>query len=142
MIVNIKSEGIEIEAKKLLDKYQIENYFFLDSTIPMIVKLGKVPGYNFAVRVSVYESIYSAISLRLFAKWIWVDCFNDVLLTKEEYANLKKQGFNLCFVSPELHNINAGINEYINNFLIFNIKPEMVCSKLINYELWNEILIE
>jgi hypothetical protein len=142
IIVNIKSEGIEIEAKKLLDKYRIENYFFLDSTIPMIVKLGKLPGYNFAVRVSVYESILSAISLKLFAKWIWVDCFNDVLLTKEELVSLKNHGFKLCFVSPELHNINAGIDEYINKFSIFDIKPEMVCSKLINFKLWHETLIE
>jgi hypothetical protein len=142
MIVNIKSEGIEIQAKNLLDKFQIKNYFFLDSTIPMIVKLGQLPGYNFALRVSIYESIRSAISLNKFAKWIWVDCFSGALIAKEELLLLKKAGFNLCFVSPELHDTNAEVKEFINSILMLDIKPEMVCSKFYNHELWNEIFIK
>jgi hypothetical protein len=142
MIVNIKSEGIEVQAKNLLDKFQIKNYFFLDSTIPMIVKLGQLSGYNFALRVSIYESIKSAISLNKFAKWIWVDCFSGELIAKEELLLLKKSGFNLCFVSPELHNTNLGVKEFVTSIHMLGIKPEMVCSKLYNYELWNEIFIK
>ena len=36
MILNIKSERIELKILELLKKYNIKNYFFLDSSFPMI----------------------------------------------------------------------------------------------------------
>ncbi|MDR1241583.1 MAG: hypothetical protein LBM00_02190, partial [Deltaproteobacteria bacterium] len=36
MILNIKSERIELKALELLEKYNISDYFFLDSSFPMI----------------------------------------------------------------------------------------------------------
>ena len=39
-------------------------------------------------------------------KWIWVDCFNKLPINKDIYKVLKKNGFMLCLVSPELQNQN------------------------------------
>ena len=50
MILNIKSERIEIMTLKLLKKYNIKNYFFLDSSFPMIHLLSKEGEKNFALR--------------------------------------------------------------------------------------------
>ena len=38
LILNVKSEGIETKVLKLVKKYNINNYFFLDSSIPQIHK--------------------------------------------------------------------------------------------------------
>ena len=41
IILNIKSERIEYKVLELLKKHDIQNYFFLDSSFPMIYKLSK-----------------------------------------------------------------------------------------------------
>ena len=46
LILNIKSERIEIECLKLLEKHNIENYFFLDSSFPLIYLLNKTYNNN------------------------------------------------------------------------------------------------
>ena len=42
MILNIKSERIEYKVLELIKKYNIENYFFLDSSFPMIYQLNNI----------------------------------------------------------------------------------------------------
>ena len=39
LIVNPKEDGLELEIIKILKKYNITNYFFLDLTVPTIIKL-------------------------------------------------------------------------------------------------------
>ena len=53
MILNIKSERIELNCLKLLAKFNIKNYFFLDSTFPMIWLLSHQGEKNIALRISV-----------------------------------------------------------------------------------------
>ena len=56
LILNIKSECVELECLKLLEKYNINNYFFLDSSFPMINLLNKrFNNNNIASRYSEYE---------------------------------------------------------------------------------------
>ena len=52
LILNIKSEGIEYKILELLIKFNITNYFFLDSSFPMIYKLSNEGNKNIAVRFS------------------------------------------------------------------------------------------
>ena len=56
MILNIKSERIEYKVLNLLQKYNINNYFFLDSSFPMIYQLSEEGEKNIAVRYSEFES--------------------------------------------------------------------------------------
>ena len=44
IILNIKSERIEYKVLEIIKLYNIKNYFFLDSSIPMINNLIKLPG--------------------------------------------------------------------------------------------------
>ena len=56
-----------------------------------------------AVRFSEFESIETVLSLKGKVDWVWVDCFNEFPLTYEKNKKLKKAGFKICLVSPELH---------------------------------------
>jgi hypothetical protein len=99
-IVNVKSEGIEHEALRLLAKYNIGNFFLLDCSIPMIVKLSKQGIHKSAIRVSEYESIQNAINFKP-QEWIWLDSFHSLPMI-DICLELKKHGFRICLVAPEL----------------------------------------
>ena len=102
LILNTKEDGLEERCLELLTAKAVSNFFFLDTTIPTLVRLGKKHRNNFAVRYSSYENIGLCISLKEHAAWVWVDCFNRQPVTFEEVANLKQAGFKVCLVSPEL----------------------------------------
>lgn len=137
IILNIKSERIEYKILELLKKYNITNYFFLDSTFPMIYKLSKEGEKNIAIRFSEFESIESVLIMRDKINWVWIDCFTKNPLTLENYKLLKNSGFKLCFVSPELQQQPEKIEEY-NYFLkINNIKLDIICTKYYNINKWN-----
>ena len=110
MILNIKSERIELECLKLIEKYEnsknnndsennnYENnkendklkYFFLDSSFPMIYLLNKeYNNQNIACRFSEYEPINQFLEIRDKVKYLWVDCFTKFPLTPEIYKTIK-----------------------------------------------------
>lgn len=101
MILNIKSERIEPRVLELLTQYEINDYFFLDSSFPMIRQLVKHGERRIAVRFSEYEPIEAALALAGQIDWVWVDCFTRMPLTPDAYRRLT-QHFKLCIVSPEL----------------------------------------
>ena len=137
IILNIKSERIEYKIIELLKKYNITNYFFLDSSFPMIYKLSSEQHEkNIAVRFSEFELLDTVLSLKNKIKWVWVDCFNKNPLNKNNYNILKKAGFKLCFVSPELQNQPDKIKEYKEYFIKENIILDMICTKEYNIEKW------
>ena len=102
IILNIKSERIEYKILELLKKYNINNYFFLDSSFPMIYQLSMKGERNIAIRYSEYESIDSVLKMKDKVEWVWIDCFTKNPLNKETYKILKAAGYKLCYVSPEL----------------------------------------
>jgi hypothetical protein len=102
LILNTKEDGLEERSLELLSAKSVTNFFFLDTTIPTLVRLGKKYRNNFAVRYSSFENLGLCLALREHAAWAWVDCFNRQPVTFEEVANLKQAGFKVCLVSPEL----------------------------------------
>ena len=102
IILNIKSEGIEFRILELLKEHNITNYFFLDSSIPMINKLIKHGESNIAIRYSELEPVELLNNFRGKCKWLWVDCFT-------EYPKLSNdiiKDFKICLVSPSLQGRN------------------------------------
>ena len=92
LILNIKSERIELECLKLLEKYNINNYFFLDSSFPMIYLLNKdFKNNNNACRFSEYENINNFLDNKNMYSTVWVDCFTKFPLNKENYEYIKKR---------------------------------------------------
>lgn len=137
IILNIKSERIEYKIIQLLKDYNIINYFFLDSSFPMIYKLTNENGErNIAMRFSEFEDIKTVLNMKGKLDWVWIDCFTKNPLNKDNYTMLKKAGFKLCFVSPELQNQPEKINEYIEYFKKENIILDMICTKSHNINQW------
>lgn len=138
IILNIKSEGIEFKIQELLKQYNITNYFFLDSSFPMIYKLSKSGEKNIAVRLSEFEDINTVMNLKGLVKWVWIDCFTKSILNKNIFIKLKQNDFNICLVSPELHNIDRQneIKKYKYNINYYDIYLDMICTKLTNIKQW------
>lgn len=136
IILNIKSEGIEYKVLELLQKYNITNYFFLDSSFPMIYKLSNQLDTTSAIRFSEFEDIQTVLHMKNKVDWVWIDCFTKNPLTSIIYKQLKECGFKLCFVSPELQNQPDKIIEYKKFFEDNQIKLDMICSKTHNKDLW------
>jgi hypothetical protein len=136
IILNIKSEGIEVQTQLLLKKYKIDNYFFLDCSFPMIRKLVSLGESKIAVRFSEYEPLESVMALAGMVNWVWVDCFTKLPLDSHSYRNLKNN-FKICIVSPELqgHPINF-ISEFAKTLVRFPC--DAICTK--NPTLWKHFL--
>lgn len=136
MILNIKSERIEHRVLDLIHKYDIDDYFFLDSTIPMINLLSNDGERNIAVRFSEIEPIESVIALKDKVRWVWVDCFTGLPISKENYYILRDQGLKLCLVSPELQGREHDIERYRDYLCENQIKFDAICTKFHNIVRW------
>ena len=137
MILNIKTEGIEDVCIKLMTKYKIKNWFFLDLSMPMFAKYSHdainsknifFSNQNLAVRFSEREPIDYALAFKGRSSWVWVDCFSYMPLTKEDYQALKLAGFKICLVSPELQSHSL---DYIKSFSkqLEDMKLDAICTK-------------
>ena len=136
LILNIKSERIEYRVLELVKKYKIKKYFFLDNSFPMINALIKTKEKNIAVRFSEFESIDTVLALKGKVNWVWVDCFSKLPINRNNYNNLKKAGFKLCLVSPELQAREKGIGTYKKFLLKQRITFDAICTKLYNIPQW------
>ena len=126
-IVNVKAEGIEFKVLQLLEAHNIKNFFFLDCSIPMIVRLGKQGEKRIAVRFSEYESIETVRALKDFVSWIWIDVFTKL---PSQLVELDQIGLKTCLVSPELQGQPEKLHEYAEQLQTMNIKLDAVCTKM------------
>lgn len=136
IILNIKSEGIEFKVLELLKKYNLKNYFFLDSSFPMINLLSLKGEKNIALRFSEFEGIDTALMTYKRIKWIWVDCFTKLPITVQTYKLLKDYNYKLCLVSPELQNQDLKLELYKNYLKKEGIIFDAICTKLKNIPRW------
>lgn len=111
LILNVKTEGVEAACIRMMRERGIGNWFFLDLSMPMFAifseraRTGEIAGFgpeNLAVRFSEREPIEYALAFAGKAGWVWVDCFTRMPLDAESSARLKRAGFRICIVSPEL----------------------------------------
>ena len=136
MILNIKSERIEHKVLELTGKYGVKKYFFLDSSFPMIKLLSDMGETNIALRFSELEGLDTIRNMAGKVNWVWVDCFTRLPIDKASYAELKKLGYKLCMVSPELEGQPEKLGEY-KCFLEQNgITMDAICTKIYNIQQW------
>tara|TARA_B100000787_G_C16184025_1_gene293532 strand:- start:1265 stop:1858 length:594 start_codon:yes stop_codon:yes gene_type:complete len=135
LILNLKEQHL---AKKLLNfmkKKKIKNFFLLDLFPHEIIKIKSKK--NICTRFSYYEDWRNLDRIKKFSKWVWVDFLDKKKITQHEFKTLKKFGFKICIVSPEV----AGYKnlKLIKNFILYlkknKIYPEMVCTK--KNKLWS-----
>lgn len=136
MILNIKSERIEHKIKTLLDQYQIENYFFLDSSFPMIYLLSSQGEKHIALRYSEFEGLDTIRAMAGKVDWVWVDCFTLLPINHEIFLELKALGYKICLVSPELQGRPEDIEVYKRQSYDEKIEWDAICTKFYNIERW------
>ena len=112
MILNIKSERIELKILELLKKNNISDYFFLDSSFPMIKYLTDLGEKKVAIRFSEFEGLDTLEKMQGKIEWVWVDCFTKLPINNQIYEQIKKMGYKLCLVSPELQGQPEKIEKY------------------------------
>ena len=134
LILNVKEEGLEKYLLDILKKHKIKNFFFLDQSFPFLLKTIKSGEKRCAIRISEFESIDSAYNLAGMIEWVWIDYFNKFPLNQNDFIELKKLGYKICIVSPEIQGKeNCEIN-ILKNFLMKNeIYPDAVCTKEIDF---------
>jgi hypothetical protein len=137
LILNVKEEGLENSILKLMIKYNIEDFFFLDQSFPFLRKTAIIGESRCAVRVSEYESIETVLSLSGKVDWVWVDCFTRFPLYKDEANLLRDSGFKLCIVSPELQGRkkSSDVREFRRQIEQLGIEGDAVCTKYT--DLWS-----
>jgi hypothetical protein len=140
MILNIKSERIENRVLEILGKYNITDYFFLDSSFPAIHALSNNGNKNIALRFSEYEGIDTIRAMSGKVEWVWVDCFSRLPLNSAVYNELTALGYKVCIVSPELQQQPEKIEEYAELLLKEYIKPNAICTKVYNINKWKQLL--
>jgi len=136
MILNIKSERIEHRVLELLEEYNISDYFFLDSSMPMIYLLSKLGEKKSAVRFSEIESIETVLLMADKIDWVWVDCFSRLPIDFSSYQQLKDAGLKLCLVSPELQGRPEDIISYKDYLMAEGIIFDAICTKQHNIKVW------
>ncbi|MFC1894366.1 hypothetical protein ACFLYH_00270 [Candidatus Dependentiae bacterium] len=141
LILNIKSERIEFRVLELLKKYNIKNYFFLDSSFPMIYTLSELGEKNIAIRFSEFEGIDTILAMKSRINWVWVDCFTQLPLNKQVYKVFKENRIKTCLVSPELQGRDSDIKKYKNYLLKEEIQVDIVCTKIDNVDRWDSSFV-
>lgn len=129
LILNIKSEGVEYRVLKEIEASgNVKDFFFLDSSFPMIRKLIATGERRIAMRLSEYESIDSIMTVARDISWVWIDCFTRMPLTHPIYSSLRDHNLNLCIVSPELQSWQDGkVMQYRRSLAEFPFHA--VCTK-------------
>jgi hypothetical protein len=136
LILNVKSERIEARVLELIKKHNIVDFFFLDSSIPMIVSLANTGETRMAVRFSEYETIETVLNFAGKVDWVWVDCFSKLSINLDQFTRLKNAGFRTCLVSPELQGRPDEIELYKKILAQESIKFDAICTKLANIPRW------
>jgi hypothetical protein len=136
IILNIKSERVELRILELLKKYNIQNYFFLDSSFPMIIQLSNMGEKNIALRFSEFEGIDTIFSVKDRVQWVWVDCFTKLPLTQDIAQIFVTLGLKTCLVSPELQGRDHDIEQYRSYLVANNLYLDAICTKSYNITRW------
>lgn len=124
LVLNVKEEGLESILIDILNKYQITNYVFLDEPFWYLLNASrKLNNKNFAIRVSKFESVDTAIKSRELSDWVWYDYFDDYICV-EDIKKLINVGFKVIMPSCEL--VNSKI-DFTNTLEISNIHLWAIC---------------
>lgn len=132
IVLNVKEEGLEDRCLELLENKGVQNYFFLDQSMPFLIKRALKGSRDGACRSSEYESFATVENLRSFCDWVWADSFESGDDSVDRLKELSRLGVNICLVSPELHDISR--SEEIDRLQIAiqdsEIKIHAVCTKI------------
>ena len=120
LALNIKADGQAEEIKCLLEKYNHQNYFCFDMSIPEMVVQYKT---GLKVFTGISDIIPDPIMFEE-ANGVWLDSFNSDWFGQNEIQKILNQGKEVCIVSPDLHK-----REYKNVWKKYkNMEGIMLCT--------------
>lgn len=99
LALNVKSDGLQVKLRELLDEYGVQNYFVFDMSIPDTLGYRK-QGFVYYTRQSEYEpepALYAE------AAGVWIDIFENEWPDRATLEGHLTRGKQICLVSPELH---------------------------------------
>ncbi|ACM63665.1 PI-PLC domain-containing protein [Campylobacter lari] len=99
LALNIKADGLQNVLKEFLEKYDVNNYFVFDMSVPDALLYIKA-GFNVFTRQSEYEkqpSFYNEVC------GVWMDEFYEHWINEETIQEHLENNKKICIVSPELH---------------------------------------
>ncbi len=99
LALNIKSDGLQLKLKSILEEYKINNYFVFDMSVPDALGYLKY-GLKTFTRQSEYEIIPSFYED---VEGVWLDEFKSHWINQEVISKHMEAKKNICIVSPELH---------------------------------------
>lgn len=106
LALNIKADGLCERLLELIQRYEINNYFVFDMSVPEMVLYDKF-GANYFSR---YSDIEKQSVLYEKSKGIWVDAFFDYNeLDLRIISQFIEDGKKVVIVSPELHGMDESI---------------------------------
>ena len=132
LILNCKTEGIEAKILKLLKSYGVNDFFFLDLSVPFLIKTYKSGCRKIAARFSEHEPLEFAKKFKEKCEWVWIDSFSGEYFEAMDLMVLSKF-FKICIVSPEIRGFDLEIIQSLKT-RYDGINIDAVCTK--NPELW------
>jgi hypothetical protein len=99
LALNIKADGLQTLLEDELRKYEIDNYFVFDMSVPDALQYAK-RGLRYYTRQSEYEPVPALLDG---AAGVWMDCFDRDWMIAQDIERWLAQGKDVCVVSPELH---------------------------------------
>lgn len=139
LVLNVKEEGLEDECERLLAKFNPLPFFFLDQSMPFLIRRGLNLHRNAAARISEFESLDTVKRISAFCEWVWMDFFLEPKILDEVFGEIRDKGLKICLVSPELHGMRRveEARQLKEQLRIRKLLPDAVCTKLV--ELWNAV---
>jgi hypothetical protein len=133
LILNVKEEGLEARLLAVMAARGIEDFFFLDQSVPFLIRTARTGERRCAVRMSEFEPVEGALRLAGTVDWLWLDSFTDALPAIPDVARAVAAGFRICLVSPELQARDiADVARMRAHFDQGGIAIDAVCTKVPN----------
>ena len=140
LTLNVKESGLEDALTKVMQAHSIDDYFFLDQSLPYLVEWAERGDNRCAHRVSEYEPVDAVLPFAGKIGWVWVDCFTHFPLEHEDFLKLKNAPFKTYLVSPEIqgHDPETKIEVMADILRKRKIDASAICTK--RPDLWEREL--
>jgi glycerophosphoryl diester phosphodiesterase len=99
LALNIKADGLQLELKRLLLAYEVQNYFVFDMAVPDGLLYARQDFHTYT-RHSEFEPTPAYYDL---ADGVWLDEFAGHWITDAVIEDHLVKGKSICVVSPDLH---------------------------------------
>jgi len=99
LALNIKSDGLTLLLKEQLTKYEIQNYFVIDMSVPDMLNYLKcsLNCYTRQSEIEITPALYND------SIGVWLDEFYSDWITEDLIIKHIQNKKRVCIVSPELH---------------------------------------